>query len=337
MGTRTNIKPLLVYTMTSGLGDLIVMGDLIRKIEMQMSGARCLIVHRDNPHIALWTHDNPSQRFYNIYKPAQLWSLISHLLSAKKEGYTILGLQMAPGSLQGFLFFSFLKKIKTLNYVVDFNLINADIITPPKGNYILDIHLNQIKGLFYIPIPPEVYRLQLPFKMDGTYQLPTTGNTVGIHPWSRRGKYSSFTWPYENWIKVIRHLLITPDTTIVIFGKDKGFKKFEALVKIAIGDDESRVRFIPSTTVQDLLSVIQGTSRLISVNTSVVHIGYALNKPMVILCGPSLDIWIPKGDNIKIVSDEYAFFSGSDKPTDDQNMSTIRRVTVDNVLRAINA
>ena len=128
------MKSLLLYTMTSGLGDFIVMSDLMRKVERLIPETRCMIAHRGNPHVNLWSYDPPYKRFFNVYQPNQLSKLILTLKKAKKNNFTIFGLQMAPGSIQGFLFHLFLKKLKALDFIVDFNLINADIITPAKGN-----------------------------------------------------------------------------------------------------------------------------------------------------------------------------------------------------------
>ena len=77
------MKPLFLYTMTSGLGDFIVMGDLMKKVEAVMPQARCFMAHRGNPHIKLWPYDPPDKRFFDIYQPKQFLRLI---LTLKKPG-----------------------------------------------------------------------------------------------------------------------------------------------------------------------------------------------------------------------------------------------------------
>lgn len=330
------IKPLLVYTMTSGLGDFIVMTDLVKKIESLIPGARCFIVHRSSPHVMLWKQDNHSRRFFNVFSPAHVLKLVVKLKKMKDAGYSIFGVQMAPGSVQGYLFFYFLKKISMLHYIVDFNLINADIITPREGKYILDIHLNQIKELFNIAIPGSFYKLRLPFGMDESSYHGQFKRFIGVHPWSRRGNYSSFIWPYEKWAAVINELLVDEKNEILVFGKDKRFDHFQRFIQDRVKYGGTRIRFEKTNSVEQLAQTINTLDLIVSVNTSVVHIGYALDKKMVILCGPSLDLWVPKGEGIRVVSDAEAVFNGTDKPVNDDMMSSVQRIEVGNVLKNIN-
>ena len=334
------MKPLLLYTMTSGLGDFIIMGDLMRKVENLVPKARCLMVHRGNPHINLWAYDHPSKRFFDVYQPQQFLKLISTLRRRRKEGYTVFGLQMAPGSVQGFFFHLFLKKIKALDFIVDFNLINADIITPPKGSYILDLHLNQVGELFKISIPKEFYHLELPiknleFSNTSVESVKKDKIKIGIHPWSRRGHLPCFVWPFERWVEVIKFLLQDKRNEIIIFGKDKKFGEFKSYLQLKLGEAGKQIKFALCNSVIELINMIKQMDLIISVNTGVVHIGYALNRKMIILCGPSLDIWTPKGKNIWIVRDEDALFQGADKWVKDEKFSTLTRIKPAQVLDLI--
>ncbi len=335
MKDLNSLKPLLLYTMTSGLGDFIVMGDLMIKIEELVPEARCFIAHRGNPHVSLWRKDDYSKRFYDVYKPSQFFKLITSLKRARKEGYTGFGLQMAPGSLQGFLFHTFLKKIKSIDFTVDFNLINADIITSPKGNYILDLHLNQIKDLLKIDIPEDSYRLVLPTgNEDLDNQTNNNRKRIGIHPWSRRGDLPSFAWPFENWLEAIKFLLDRKELEIVIFGKDGKFEDFRAYIYERV-NPSSRIKFIPCNSVKELITIVKSLNLLLSVNTSVVHIGYALGKKMIILSGPSLDLWTPRGENIIIINDDKAVFSGSDKYINDARFPSVSKIAPKSLLSSI--
>lgn len=330
------MNPLLVYTMTSGLGDYIIMGDLMRKVETLIPKSRCVMIHRNNFHINLWEYDKPFNRFFNIYNPAEVLRLISFLKKSRDEGFTVFGLQMAPGSMQGFLMYYFMKKLKIVDYIVDFNLINADIITPPEGDYILDLHLNQIKDLFKISIPPHFYKLDLPINLT-LNRLPSNHKIrkVGIHPWSRRGHLSSFVWPVEKWLEVIKFIIARSDYQIVIFGKDSRFVSFAEYIKSHIKPSGHRVIFIPCNSVHQLVEVIYGLDLLLTVNTSVIHIGYAFNKRMIILSGPSLNIWIPKGEVIYTIYDEFASFPGSDKHLPDERFPSVSRIDVRKVLQLL--
>jgi hypothetical protein len=327
--TREKIKPLLIYTMTSGLGDFLVLGDLIRKIEKAHPSARCLIVHRGNPHIRLWPNQDRDGKFFSIYSIRESLQFLKLISLCKSNGYTIFGLQMAPGSIQGFSLYFLLKKSRLIDYIVDFNLINADIVTPPKGNYILDLHLNQAAELFGIDFPPAFYNLELPVARPvrgggGTRQERLT---IGFHPWSRRGNLRNFVWPYEKWLELFENILSKfHNSQLIVFGRDKGFFKMKDLVKKNLQPFDKNIIFSYSHTVTELIDTIASLDSLVTVNTSVVHIGYALAKQMFILNGPSLDLWVPKADNIFTIKDRYGIFQASDRCEEDSRFGSIDRI-----------
>ena len=333
------IKPLLLYTMTSGLGDYIVLGDLIEKIERLVPNAHCLIVHRGNPHVGLWPGIDHESKFFSIFSIKELLRLAHTVSSYRKAGYKVFGLQMAPGSIQGFLFYRLLKILGLVDYIVDFNLINADIITPPVGNYILDLHLNQVGELLQIEVPMQFYELQLPLKRFARTEVRKNESLhIGIHPWSRRGHLSSFVWPFEKWLEVVRHVLSEyKDCRITVLGRDKGFSDFEKYILENTGDEKERFTFSYSNSVNELIDTIGEIDVLLTVNTAVVHIGYALKKAMIILNGPSLDLWVPKGDNIFVVRDDKALFQASDKWEEDGSFGSVGRIDVQDVINVMNA
>ena len=47
-------RPVFIYTITAGLGDLVVLGTVARWVEESIPGGECFFIHRDNPHIPLW-------------------------------------------------------------------------------------------------------------------------------------------------------------------------------------------------------------------------------------------------------------------------------------------
>ena len=331
------MKSVFLYTMTAGLGDYLIMGDVMRKTERLLPGVKCLMTHRQNPHVHLWPDGPYKDRFYNICSLAEMVCLIKQLRKARNEGATIFGLQMAPGSLQGFIWHSFLKKLGALDYIVDFNLINADIITHPEGSYILDWHLNQIKKLFKIEIPTDFFKLNLPLKLEALKNASTNEKKrIGIHPWSRRGQYSSFVWTFDNWKKIIEHLLKDEGYEIVIFGRDARFNEFKDMISNDFSNHAGRIVFEPSSSVENLIQIIQDMDLLISVNTATVHIGHALQKKMIILNGPSLGIWMPKGNDIINVTDQTARWNGADQHVSDCNFPSVSKINRDDVLTAIN-
>lgn len=320
--------------MTAGLGDLVVLGSLPGWITKQLPQARCLFIHRNNPHVSLWESTKASQQFYNVNAPADMFFLIRQARWLRRQGYTSFGLQMAPGSLQGYLFLRGLKKLGAIEHVVDFNLINADIITPAQSEYILQRHARQMLNVCGLPEIDLPQRPTLPFTVSERRSLPDGHVRVGLHPWSRRGNQASFVWPQEKWLTLIQYLEQRSVVgEIVIVGKDAGFERFRSDVMMKVAP--AKIQFIQSHTVPELVRTLTTLDLLVSVNTGVVHLAHAIDLPQVILNGPSLDLWIPKGDDIIALKDQRAVWQAPDRAMADQRFSQVGYIELDEVTRAV--
>ena len=316
--------------MTAGLGDYFIMGDLMRKVEQLVPHSRCVIVHRANPHVGLWPGDKKAT-FFNAYSLRDMARLIVSLRSCRQKGAVVFGLQMAPGSWQGYALHSFLKKAGAVDHTVEFNLANADIITPAQGDYILDMHLNQIGKLLGLVIPTEMFRLDLPLQFS---PASLRGNIIGVHPWSRRGG-SAFTWPWGHWAIAVSSL-VRAGHEILVFGHDKEFSAFkDFLARELPAEILRKVAFEPSQGVAGMVRQISSVKGLLSVNTAVVHVGYALGKKMIVLNGPTLDLWMPKSDSILALYDGEARFPGGDKAALHPDFPQVARIDPDVVCEAI--
>ncbi len=329
------MRTVLLYTMTSGLGDLIVMGDVMQKAERLLPDCRALMVHRGNPHVSLWQKDDHRERFFDIYTIRGWWKMISDLRASRRKGAFVYAIQMAPGSIQGFFLHLFLKRMGCVDCVVDLNLFNADIVYPRRGGYLLELHLNQLADIFHVSIPPEFLQLTLPFQQGRVINKERGGRfRIGIHPWGRRSFSSSFFWPVEKWKAVIAFLFQKTDVEVVLLGKDV---KFDALRRdlMSMAPDPGRLSCEEACSVEKFVESINDVDLLITVNTASAHIGCALKKPMFILNGPSRDFWIPKAGDIVNFYDSQATFPGMDKISNDPRFPSVSRIPVDDVIDAL--
>ncbi len=321
--------------MTSALGDYLIFGSLINAIE-RYSNARCIVIHRSNKNISLWPYGSHHNRFFNIFSARELVLFLLTLHRYRKQGYEIFGIQMFPGSLQGFFLYSFLKIFNLLHFRVDFNLINADIIIPPQGTYIYDIHMNQAAALMAAVFPDQAYQFTLPLRLNRPPTAPAHSTPlIAIHPWSRRGNTAAFTWSKKQWAELISFIVKNQHCRILLFGKDNSFSDFQSYIVKELGGYADKIVFSPSTNVHELINSVQQANLIICPNTSVAHIGKALDKKMIILSGPSLRDWTPRGSNIHIVRDSGAIFPGNDRPTADPRFPSIRRIPVAAIYRII--
>src|SRR5471030_407847 len=100
----------VVYTMHDHLGDFIVIGGLLKKFDLLEVEFESLVAHQNSPHVSSFD-GNAKDRFFNVAFIGGFFGLIAKLRRQKQQGHLILGIPMAPGSLQAFGFFWVLKKL----------------------------------------------------------------------------------------------------------------------------------------------------------------------------------------------------------------------------------
>jgi ADP-heptose:LPS heptosyltransferase len=326
-------KATVLYTMQSYLGDFVVIGGLLKKFDLLEVEFESLVAHRHSPHVS--SFDGKTEgRFFNIARLDGFLGLIARLRRQKQEGRLIFGIPMAPGSLQAFFFFWILKKLGALTYIVDFNLINADILTPARRRYIFDRHLAQVAELFKRPEWVEDSGMPLAIARPAISKSGSS-RRIGFFPWSGRGWLPEFQWPDSRWLELAKLILKAPGSEIVLLGKDDGFARFEQALRSHL-PEEMRRRFVssPATSVQTLVAGLPGLDCLITVNTSALHLAHALKLPLVALCGSSAEFWLPEGDHVRIVWDSKGVLPPSDQSHHDPLQPSLQRIGVAEVYSA---
>jgi ADP-heptose:LPS heptosyltransferase len=323
----------VVYTMHDHLGDFVVIGGLLKKFDLLKVEFESLAAHRDSPHVSSFD-GNSKDRFFNIAAMGGFLDLIARLRRQKRQGRLIFGIPMAPGSLQAFFFFWILKKLGALTHIVDFNLINADVFTPPRRRYIFDRHLAQAAELFKHPEWLEDTAMPLAIACPAA-----TGSRlkrrIGFFPWSGRGWLPEFQWPDGRWLDLAKRILKDPDCEIALLGKDDGFARFEQALRSQL-PEEMRRRFVscPATTVETLVAGLRELDCLVTVNTSALHLAHAMKLPLVALCGSSAEFWLPEGDHVRIVRDAVGVLPPSDQYHHDPLQPSLQRIEVAEVFSA---
>jgi ADP-heptose:LPS heptosyltransferase len=323
----------VVYTMHHHLGDFIVIGGLLKKFDLLEVDFESLVAHRHSPHASSFD-GNSKDRFFNVARIGGFLGLIAKLRRQKQQGRLIFGIPMAPGSLQAFFFFWILKKLGALTYIVDFNLINADVLTPPRRRYIFDRHLAQAAELFQRPEWMEDAAMPLAIASPAiTGSRP--GRRIGFFPWSGRGWLPEFQWPESRWLDLAKLILKSPGFEIALLGKDHDFARFEHALRSQL-PEEMRPRFVscPAASAENLAAGLRELDCLITVNTSALHLAHALKLPLVALCGSSAEFWLPEGDHVRIVRDAKGALPPSDQYHHDPLQSSLQRIEVAKVYSA---
>jgi ADP-heptose:LPS heptosyltransferase len=338
-------KVIVVYTMYHHLGDFVVMGGLLRKFDLLGVGFESLVAHRGSPHAGSFEGGEVG-RFFDVATLGGMVELRRKLRERRRAGGLVLGIPMAPGSVQAFGFFWMLKRLGALDYIVDFNLINADVLTPPRRRYIFDRHLAQAAELF--KRPEWLEDLSMPLAVGaaaaktpasplflGDGESAVAPRRIGFFPWSGRGRLPEFRWPEARWAELAQLIFAQFDGEIVLLGKDDGFSRFEQALRARL-PAEMRPRFIgrPAAAVPALVAELRELSGLVTLNTSALHIAHALQLPTVALCGSSLEIWLPEGDHIRPVRDAKGVLPPSDKAYHDSLQPSLQRIATAEVYNA---
>jgi ADP-heptose:LPS heptosyltransferase len=323
----------VIYTMYHHLGDFVVIGGLLKKFDLLGVEFESLVAHRHSPHVSSFA-GKTKDRFFNVASIGGFLGLVARLRRQKQEGCLIFGVPMAPGSLQAFFFFWILKKLGALTYIVDFNLNNADVLTPPRRRYIFDRHLAQAAELFKHPEWME--DTDMPLAMDcPAITRSGSGRRIGFFPWSGRDWLPEFQWPDGRWLELAKLILKNPGFEIVLLGKDDGFARFEQSLRSQL-PEEMRRRFVsrPAASVLDLTASLRELDGIVTVNTSALHLAHALKIPLVALCGSSAEFWLPEGDHVRIVRDARGALPPSDQYHHDPLQPSLQRIEVAEVYSA---
>jgi ADP-heptose:LPS heptosyltransferase len=319
--------------MYNHLGDFVVIGGLLKKLDLLEVEFESLVAHRHSPYASSFD-GNAKDRFFNIANIGGLLGLIAKLRRQKQQGRLILGIPMAPGSLQAFFFFWILKKLGALTYIVDFNLINADVLTPPRRRYLFDRHLAQAAELFKHPEWMEDTGMPLAIACPAMTRGGST-RRIGFFPWSGRGWLPEFQWPDSRWLDLAKLILKSPGFEIVLLGKDRDFARFEQALRSGLPEG-MRQQFVssPAASVQALVASLRELDGIITVNTSALHLAHALKLPLVALCGSSAEFWLPEGDHVRLVRDTRGILPPSDRYDHDPLQPSLQRIEVDEVYSA---
>lgn len=323
----------VVYTMHHHLGDFVVIGGLLKKFDLLEVEFESLVAHRHSLHVSCF-EGKAQDRFFNIADIGGLLGLIAKLRRQKQQGRLIFGIPMAPGSLQAFFFFWILKKLGALTYIVDFNLVNADVLTPPRRRYIFDRHLAQAAELFQHPEWLE--KTDMPLAMACPAATGSKSNRrIGFFPWSGRSRLPEFQWPDSHWLDLAKLILKEPGFEIALLGKDDGLARFEQALRSRL-PEEMRRRFVssPAASVPALVASLRELDGIITLNTSALHLAHALKLPLVALCGSSAEFWLPEGDHVRIVRDIGGVLPPSDQYRHDPLQPSLQRIEVAEVYSA---
>jgi len=124
---------------------------------------------------------------------------------------------------------------------------------------------------------------------------PRTANRVVLHMFAGGIRAFQKEWPKENWLQLIDRLLADETRELVLTGSADD--RPQALDLAAGSSAPDRIEVTAGKLdLSGLVDLLASSSLLVTVNTGVMHLGAALNCPLVALNGPTSALrWGPLG------------------------------------------
>jgi ADP-heptose:LPS heptosyltransferase len=120
-------------------------------------------------------------------------------------------------------------------------------------------------------------------QQKNTFQLPT--NYIVIQASSANNNAPYKNWAFENWLELFKHLQATlPNTTLVLLGDNSELYLKE---KIKSSAYPNVLSLIGRTTLSEVMEIICHAQFYIGLDSGLMHIAAALNKPTFTIWGAS--------------------------------------------------
>ncbi|MCP4800264.1 MAG: glycosyltransferase family 9 protein [bacterium] len=124
--------------------------------------------------------------------------------------------------------------------------------------------------------------------IDLDFSKPVEEETIVIIPGAT---WAAEEWSVENWLALISSLTANPNLNIKIISPPAGSGKYSAL------NSQDRCVVLPPLPLSEVLSILNSSCLVISVDGGLMHSAVALQKPTIGLLGPTNhEIWFPYQD-----------------------------------------
>jgi len=148
---------------------------------------------------------------------------------------------------------------------------------------------------------------------------------IAASPWPGR------LWAQERWRALSRKIVDSGLTPLVLHGPGQG-EYAESLAR-------SRMFTVECPTIEDWVRRLQEATAVVSINTGPMHMAAALNKPLVVIDGPSkLPLWQPAVSTSRVIHyQEEVKCAPCHQITSEEacGYECMKRITVEEVFRAL--
>lgn len=125
---------------------------------------------------------------------------------------------------------------------------------------------------------------------------------VVFHPWPGGVKSYLKEWPLQNWAELARRMMRF-GYHVFITGAPADLEKSRQIVNLVEGGAASITSLAGKSSLSDTIALLSRADLMVSVNTGIMHIGAALDVPLIGLHGPtSPRRWGPLGKKSVVIS-----------------------------------
>ncbi len=160
-----------------------------------------------------------------------------------------------------------------------------------------------------------------------------------LHLWSGSAKWSKLKeWPFDRWRNVAERLN-QRGRRVYLTGCKQDWERSEKFVSECVWSG-SRVHNIAYLNMRDLIEVLRNASIVVSIDTSITHMGAALGTPVLALHGPSSSRqWGPIGPKVEVIDSPLqgcGFMNwGADATCKQAKLKCMEAIRVETVLERI--
>lgn len=283
---KPNLLKRIAILKTVAIGDTILLSSIICDLRREYPDAEIVFFSGSSNHaVTKYLCGIDKVILLKIEKPIETIKVI------RSHGVFDLFIDAAPWARVDALYTFFSRAKFTLgfksesqfrHYLYDVSIIHS------RNNHEIDNNANLIRSFVknFQRRPtinvPFIENIEGYFKEKGE-SYPVKPYIV-IHPCSGGYKGIYKEWNPKNWVSVIEHF---KNYDFVITGSTDDVKKADDILKIAsISKVYNVSNFAGKTNLLETISIINQASLVISVNTGILHIAAAVNRPVIAINGP---------------------------------------------------
>ena len=124
------------------------------------------------------------------------------------------------------------------------------------------------------------------------------GDYLLLHPGAKQG-WETKQWPAESWIALLRSVLATTGSDVMLVGVPEEKQHLERLVAGSGASGSARVSIETDLSLRDLSLAVEGSRGVVCHNSGILHLAAMLGKTTISLTGASPVYWQPPYAHIR--------------------------------------